>query len=280
VFDFDGDERAEVVYADQCYLRIMDGTNGDVLFSVPRSSTTRFDYPVIADVDGDGHTEIVTAQNDHTDNGCSATDIANHRETVNFKATHGVTVWSDAVRSADKRWAGSRPMWNEYSYSINNVNDNGTIPAMSDVSSMWSSPDQYPNSLRQNVQGKTGISLQRSDLTVSASPLVKCQRAAAPRATLSANLCNRGLAPVPVGAVNVRMAAESAPDNALCEVANTQQLAAGKCEPISCEMAVPRAAENVNIVVSAEPTNAAPECTAGLNNTALITNVYCSGVIQ
>ena len=82
VFDFDGDERAEVVYADQCYLRIMEGVSGATLFSVPRSSITRFDYPVIADVDGDGHTEIVTAQNDHSDNGCPATDLANHRETV------------------------------------------------------------------------------------------------------------------------------------------------------------------------------------------------------
>jgi hypothetical protein len=280
LFDFDGDERAEVVYADQCYLRIMAGLTGEVLFSVPRSSITRFDYPVIADVDGDGHTEIVTAQNDHADNGCSPTDIANHRETVSFKATHGVTVWSDAVKSADKRWAGSRPMWNEYSYSINNVNDDGTIPSMSDVSSMWNAPAQYPNSLRQNVQGKTGISLQRSDLTVSASPLVKCQRGAISRATLSANLCNRGLAPVPAGSVNVKMATEKAPDSALCEVANKQLLAAGKCEPISCDVAVPRSAENVNIVVSAEPTNAVPECTGGLNNTALISNVYCSGVIQ
>jgi hypothetical protein len=280
VFDFDGDERAEVVYADQCYLRIMDGATGTVLFSVARSSTTRFDYPVIADVDGDGHTEIVTAQNDHTDNGCSPTDAANHRETVNFKATHGVTVWSDAVKSIDKRWAGSRPMWNEYSYSINNVNDDGTIPAMNEVSSMWNAPDQYPNSLRQNVQGKTGISLQRPDLTVSASPMVKCQRGAVPRATLSANLCNRGLAPVPVGTVNVKMAIQSAPASALCEVANKTQLASGKCEPISCDLAVPKNPDNVNIVVSAEPTSGVAECTGGVNDTAVITNVYCSGQIQ
>ena len=280
VFDFDGDNRAEVVYADQCYLRIMDGLTGDVLFSVPRSSITKFDYPVIADVDGDGHTEIVTAQNDHTDMDCAPNDVTNHRETVNFKATHGVTVWSDAVKSADKRWAGSRPIWNDYSYSINNVNDDGTIPAMADVSSMWHAPDQYPNSLRQNVQGKTGVSLQRSDLTVSASPVVKCQRSAIPRATLSATLCNRGLAPVPVGQVNLRMAAATAPDSALCEVANKTQLASGKCEPISCDMAVPKNPDKVDIVVTAVPTKAVPECSGGVNNTTVITNVYCSGQIQ
>jgi hypothetical protein len=257
----------------------MNGLTGDVLFSVPRSSTTRFDYPVIADVDGDGHTEIVTAQNDHTDNGCQPTDVANHHETVSFKSTHGVTVWSDAVQSDKKRWAGSRPIWNEYSYSINNVNDDGTVPAMDQVSSMFGS-DQYPNSLRQNVQGATGKSLQRPDLTVSANALVKCQRSAVPRATLSANLCNRGLAAVAAGAATLRMATVSAPDDALCEVANKTQLAPGKCEPITCDIPVPKNPASVDIRVSAEAADAVPECTVGQNNTAVITNVYCSGLIQ
>jgi len=97
---------------------------------------------------------------------------------------------------------------------------------------------------------------------------------------LSATLCNRGLAPVPVGQVNLRMAAATAPDSALCEVANKTQLASGKCEPISCDMAVPKNPAKVDIVVTAEPTQAVPECSGGVNNTTVITNVYCSGVIQ
>jgi hypothetical protein len=76
------------------------------------------------------------------------------------------------------------------------------------------------------------------------------------------------------------MATASAPDAALCEVANKTQLAAGKCEPITCDMAVPKTPENIDIVVSAEPSDAVPECTAGVNNTAMISNVYCSGQIQ
>ncbi|HVY28651.1 MAG TPA: VCBS repeat-containing protein [Polyangiaceae bacterium] len=59
IFDFDGDGKAEAVYADECFLRVYDGTNGDVLFSSFRTSGTWYENPVIADVDKDDNTEIV-----------------------------------------------------------------------------------------------------------------------------------------------------------------------------------------------------------------------------
>jgi hypothetical protein len=59
IFDFDGDGKAEAVYADECFLRVYDGTNGDVLFSSYRTSATWLENPVVADVDKDDNTEIV-----------------------------------------------------------------------------------------------------------------------------------------------------------------------------------------------------------------------------
>jgi hypothetical protein len=59
VFDFDGDGAAEAVYADECFLRIYNGKTGDVLFSIPRTSGTWYENPVVADVDRDDHVEIV-----------------------------------------------------------------------------------------------------------------------------------------------------------------------------------------------------------------------------
>jgi hypothetical protein len=252
----------------------MDGLTGNTLFSVPRSSTTRFDYPVIVDSDGDGHTEIVTASNDATDNHCPATDGLNHTESVSFQATHGVTVWADA----DKKWAGSRQMWNQYTYSISNVNDDGTVPAMGDVVSQWNQPEIDPNSLRQNVQGTTGISLQLADLTVVASPVVKCPRQG--RATLSANVCNRGLLEVPAGKISVRMAPASALGSALCEVANKTVLRSGKCEPVTCDIDVPSQNSQFDVEVWADSGKAVAECAEGINNTSLISNVFCTGPIQ
>jgi hypothetical protein len=59
IFDFDGDGKAEAIYADECFMRVYDGVNGDVLFSAYRTSGTWLENPVIADVDKDQNTEIV-----------------------------------------------------------------------------------------------------------------------------------------------------------------------------------------------------------------------------
>jgi hypothetical protein len=59
IFDFEGDGKAEVVYADECFLRVYAGDTGDVLYSSPRTSGTWLESPVIADVDKDQNTEIV-----------------------------------------------------------------------------------------------------------------------------------------------------------------------------------------------------------------------------
>lgn len=59
IFDFDGDGKAEAVYADECFLRVYDGTSGEVLFSSYRTSATWLENPVVADVDKDDNTEIV-----------------------------------------------------------------------------------------------------------------------------------------------------------------------------------------------------------------------------
>ncbi|HEX3852046.1 MAG TPA: VCBS repeat-containing protein [Polyangiaceae bacterium] len=59
LFDFDGDGKVEVVYADECFLRVYSGPTGEVLFSAYRTSATWYESPVIADVDKDDATEIV-----------------------------------------------------------------------------------------------------------------------------------------------------------------------------------------------------------------------------
>jgi hypothetical protein len=278
VFDFDGDRRAEVVYADQCYMRIMNGLTGDVLFSVPRSSTTRWDYPVIADVDGDTHSEIVTASNDHATLNCPAQDPLNTLEQVSFVPSHGVTVWRDK----DKRWAGSRPIWNQHTYSVSNVNDDGTIPLMRNIASQFTRPLEDPNTLRQNVQGATGVSLQRADLTTWINPVPTCQMGNRAVAKISVNLCNRGLLDVPASSVNValvRTGAAGAAD-ALCTRGNVNLLPSGRCETITCDVAVPDTAPGFDILAVGDSTDALPECAEGTNNTALLRNVFCSAITR
>lgn len=72
VFDFENDGRAEVVYGDECYLRVYDGRSGDVLFSQARSSCTWYENPIVADLDGDFNAEIAIGDNHHCAVVCEA----------------------------------------------------------------------------------------------------------------------------------------------------------------------------------------------------------------
>jgi len=103
VFDFEGDGKAEVVYADEQNLWVFDGATGDVkLQEMTHSSATCSEYPSIADVDNDGHAEIVATN------------------------SFGVTVIGDMNNS----WRRARTTWNQHSYHITNVvGPAGEIPS-------------------------------------------------------------------------------------------------------------------------------------------------------
>ncbi|HVV88590.1 MAG TPA: VCBS repeat-containing protein [Kofleriaceae bacterium] len=68
VFDFEGDGRAEAVYADECFTRVYDGTTGSVEYSRFRRSCTWYENPIIADVDADFNAEIVVNSNTNCSN--------------------------------------------------------------------------------------------------------------------------------------------------------------------------------------------------------------------
>ncbi|MGH7295926.1 MAG: hypothetical protein ACRELB_13375, partial [Polyangiaceae bacterium] len=63
VFDFAGAGTPQVVYADECFARVMSGFDGTVLFSQYHSSCTWIENPIVADVTGDFHSEIVVPSN-------------------------------------------------------------------------------------------------------------------------------------------------------------------------------------------------------------------------
>ncbi|HKO94130.1 MAG TPA: VCBS repeat-containing protein [Polyangiaceae bacterium] len=274
VFDFDGDGSSEVVYADQCFMRIYRGTTGEVLFSVPRSSTTRWEYPVIVDADGDGHTEIVTPSNDSDDTlGCPLQDPINENYVSPFIATHGVTVWSD---KKPKRWAGSRAIWNQHSYSVTNINDDGTVPPMQTIASQWQNPTKDPNSFRQNVQGATGVSLELADLTTTVDPVFACRSNQAV-AQVSVELCNRGTRVLGSGLASIALMEQGNPSNVLCTKPNAGELGAGACESIVCDVEVPDSNRGFNIIAMGDRSASVSECNE-VNNMSTITNVFCQNV--
>ena len=110
VFDFEGDGDSEVVYADEHTLWVFEGATGAILMAQDgHASGTLFEYPLIADVDRDGSTEIIVASNNYA-----------------YSGWNGITVIGDA----DASWAPARPTWNQMAYHITNVHDDGTIPVI------------------------------------------------------------------------------------------------------------------------------------------------------
>src|SRR3954453_18023139 len=63
VFDFEGDGKAEVIYGDECFLWVFDGQTGAGRFAAPHTSFTGTEASLVADVDGDGRSEIVMVTN-------------------------------------------------------------------------------------------------------------------------------------------------------------------------------------------------------------------------
>lgn len=60
VFDMNGDEIYEVLFADEVALRVYDGATGAVLYENPQhDSVTYFETPTVADVDNDGSAEML-----------------------------------------------------------------------------------------------------------------------------------------------------------------------------------------------------------------------------
>ncbi|MDR1459822.1 MAG: gliding motility-associated C-terminal domain-containing protein, partial [Bacteroidales bacterium] len=104
LFDFNQDKRYELIYRDFTRLMIIDGETKNVLTSIPCGSLTANEYPLILDVNSDGHAEFVIVAG------------ANN-------ATYGsVRIYGSTT------WAPARKVWNQYAYNAVNVNEGLTIP--------------------------------------------------------------------------------------------------------------------------------------------------------
>ena len=174
VFDFNGDGRAEVVYSDEHYFRIYDGPNGNELYKTCNSTGTLIEYPLVADVDGDGHADILLVSNDYVYR-CPNPD----------SAQTGLRILGDV----EGKWVRTRRIWNQHNYHVTNIEEDGTVPVTQDKN--WLDPRL--NNYRQNIQPRGEFAAP--DLVVRLS--VAC----AGGMRLRAIVRNVGAASVPAGAV-------------------------------------------------------------------------------
>lgn len=265
LFDFEGDGRVEVIYGDECYARVYDGP-GDgaggtsVRFQVPNTSCTATEYPVIADVTGDGSAELIVIANDMSGRATSACrSYAEACATAypGYEPTRGVR----AYRDAHDNWVATRAIWNQHTYHVTNVCDGrdavcadaenvaGAIPRREPAS--WSFPAGEPlNHYRLNAQLEG--SFAAADLVLSLRAVYDgCPDAIELRITAT----NLGALGVPAGIpVTVR-----APDGSvIATVRTTRVLMPGASEVLSATWTpLPDAAREGPVTVRAAVDGAA-----------------------
>ncbi len=189
VFDFDGDGSAEVVYNDECYVRVMRGRDGAILFQTENSSGTTYEYPLIVDVDGDGAAEIIAIGN----------GAGGQCPWAGQPFEPGIRVFEDRRGN----WVGTRRIWNQHAYSVTNVCDGigeecnvgdnryGAIPRRPRAN--WSLP--WLNNFRQNVQGEGVFAAPDLVVVSAAAELQGCPYSA----VVTATVFNQGSEAVPAG---------------------------------------------------------------------------------
>ncbi|MEM9861266.1 MAG: VCBS repeat-containing protein [Myxococcota bacterium] len=166
VFDFEGDGVAEVIYNDECFLWVYDGPTGAVRFAASTASFTGTEASLVADIDGDGHAEmLMISTGADVENWSCAEHGADRRlpddpypvwQPPSYGSSwRGVT----AFRDRSNGWVGTRTLWTQHAYHVTNVCNGqdgactggeryGSIPAREQAN--WSLP--WLNNFRQNVQ--------------------------------------------------------------------------------------------------------------------------------
>lgn len=98
-FDFLGVGQDQVVYQFNAELKIM-GEAAEILSQITVEQSVFNRNPVIADVDNDGSADILTA------------------------SEAGVSM----ISHVDRNWVPARRVWNQYSYHITNIGEDGQVP--------------------------------------------------------------------------------------------------------------------------------------------------------
>jgi len=178
VFDFDGDGKAEVIYSDEQRLRVYEGPTGNVLWERCNTTATLIENPVVADVDNDGHADIVAVANGYANSFLQCNDGVSI-------AQSGVRIFGDTAG----KWVRTRRVWNEHAYHITNVEEDGSIPTQEKPNITQAGL----NNFRQNKQ--PGSEFAAPDAIVSIEPICSGEYA------LVATVRNVGEAALPAGVI-------------------------------------------------------------------------------
>ncbi len=234
-FDFNGDGRLKIAYFDQNHLYLFDGATGNIDFKTPNSSATWVEYPVVADVDNDGHADLVVISNQ-------------------LSGGPGTTSAVHVYKNADNSWPNTRRIWNQYAYHVDNVNDDGTIPRVETPS--W----QTHNTYRLNAfldRSATAV----PDLTAAVFKIL--DNGTGQPLSLSLRVGNAGATTAPNGVVTSFYQGDPSAGGALLASTTLSPLATGEYRDVRVDgVTIPGTADLYAVVDS---NNKVSECNEGNN---------------
>jgi hypothetical protein len=134
VFDFEGDGSAEIIYSDEQFLRVYEGSSGMPRLELCNTTATLWEYPIVVDVDADDRAEIVVVSNDYGGRRCRDGSVGQH----------GLRV----IGSASSSWVRTRRQWPQHTYHVTDRDEELGVPTREDRN--WEVPEL--NSFRQNTQ--------------------------------------------------------------------------------------------------------------------------------
>jgi hypothetical protein len=118
VYDFNNDGKPEVVYRDSQELVVIDGPTGQTkIWSSSCQSHTWTEGPVVADVNGDGNTDICTT--------CYTSNAFDPLKNTVQQQSLGQTRLYFSTTNA---WLPTRKIWNQHPYYVTNIKDDLTLP--------------------------------------------------------------------------------------------------------------------------------------------------------
>ena len=176
VFDFNQDGQNEIVYRGTSQLFIVDGVTLENLCApITAYSGTITEYPVVADVNADGHAEIIVTRA--------------YNSWSSGNANGWVSVYGSLIPGA---WSSARKVWNQWAYNSVNINEDLTVPQYRfDVSTTFPNGKKPFNSfLRQMpyIDSQGDLFNAVADVAVSGADAIMQNNSV----TLSLSYCNIG----------------------------------------------------------------------------------------
>jgi hypothetical protein len=213
----------EIVYRDECFLRVLDGPTGKTDFLAPVTSTTIVDYPVVADTNADGHADVVVPG---WGNNCAGEVDQDTGTMWMGPQSSGIYVYQDPMN----RWMASRSIWNQHTYHITNINDDATVPVKETPN--WKSWNNFRQNVQGHLAGQLAVDYTGGKSITIDSGMMRCSVSE----RLWAQVCNRGTQIAPAGVPGTFYLGDPRQGGkALCTGRTTDPITPGACVDIHCD---------------------------------------------